>query len=81
MEQQAPAKQAARTPSVKSAARKPAAGKKSTLAVKTATKKPLAKKTTAVRANSNRVVSMKDWVARYAAINTPDAIGKNKARK
>lgn len=81
MEQKAPAKQVARTPSGKSTTRKPAARKKSTPIVEAAVKKPAAKKTTPARANSNRVVSMKDWVARYAALNTPDAIGKGKVRK
>ncbi len=30
---------------------------------------------------NGRVVSMKDWVARYAAVNTPDAIGSDAAGK
>ncbi|KAF1718680.1 class III poly(R)-hydroxyalkanoic acid synthase subunit PhaE [Pseudoxanthomonas yeongjuensis] len=81
MEQKAAAKQVAKTASGKSVATKPAAGKKSAPVAKTVARKPVAKKTAPARANSGRVVSMKDWVARYAALNTPDAIGKGKARK
>lgn len=81
MEQKTPAKPAARVKSGKPVASKPAARKASVPARKTAARKPAAKKATPARSGSNKVVSMKDWVARYAAINTPDAIGKNKARK
>ena len=81
MEQKAPVKAAAKVKSGKPVASKPAARKASVPARKTATRKPAAKKATPARPDSNRVVSMKDWVARYAAMNAPDAIGKNKARK
>ena len=86
MEQKAPAKQVARTLSRKSTTKKTAGGKKSAPVVKAATKKAAASKTIPARANRNRVVSMKDWVAHYAALNIPDgigpdAIGKGKVRK
>ena len=81
MEQKAPAKPAAKVKSGKPAAGKPSARKASVPARKTAARKPVEKKATPARSDSNRVVSMKDWVARYAAMNTPDAIGKGKARK
>jgi hypothetical protein len=85
MEQKAPAKRVAKTPPRKPAS-KPAAAKGSLPARKTAAStpvagKPAAKKTPAARSGSNRVVSMKDWVARYAALNTPEATGKGEARK
>lgn len=82
MEQKAPAKPAAKAKSGKPVASKPAARKASVPARKTVIKKPAAKRVAHGRTSSDdRVVSMKDWVARYAAMNTPDAIGKNKARK
>jgi class III poly(R)-hydroxyalkanoic acid synthase PhaE subunit len=58
---------------------KPAAAKP------TIRKKPAAAKTVAKAASipsgNGPVVSMKDWVARYAAVNTPDAIGSDAAGK
>ena len=49
------------------------------------TKKRPEAKTTAkaapISSGNGRVVSMKDWVARYAAVNTPDAIGADAAGK
>ena len=91
VEQKAQAKPVAKASSGKSVTRKPAPRKKSVPVVKTAikkpaAKKPAAKKTAPARTNSGRVVSMKDWVARYAAMNIPDGIGpdaiaKGKARK
>jgi class III poly(R)-hydroxyalkanoic acid synthase PhaE subunit len=86
MEQKAPAKRVAKAQPGKQAASKPVVAKGSmparkTPASKPATRKPAAKKTPAARSGSNRVVSMKDWVARYAALNTPEAIGKGKGRK
>jgi class III poly(R)-hydroxyalkanoic acid synthase PhaE subunit len=81
VEQKTRTEPAANAQSRKSAARKTAARNKSTPVANAAIKKPAEKKTTPARTNSDRVVSMKDWVARYAAMNTPDAIGKGKARK
>ncbi len=81
VEQKARAKPVAKAPSGKPATRQPAAGKKAAPMAKTAIKKPAARKTAPARTNGDRVVSMKDWVARYAAMNTPDAIGKGKVRK
>jgi hypothetical protein len=81
MEQKTPVKPAARVKSGKPAASKPAVRKASVPARKTAARKPAAKKATSARSGSDKVVSMKDWVARYAAMNTPDAVGKSKARK
>jgi len=76
MEQKTPVKPAAKVKSGKTVARKT-----SVPARKTTARKPAAKKATPARSGSNKVVSMKDWVARYAALNTPDAIGKGKVRK
>ena len=96
VEQRTQAKPIAKASSGKSVARKPAARKKSVPVVTTAikkpaikkpaAKKPAVKKTAPARTNNDRVVSMKDWVARYAAMNIPDGIGpdaiaKGKARK
>jgi hypothetical protein len=81
MEQKTSVKPAARAKSGKPVASKPAVRKASVPASKTAARKPAAKKAASARSGSDKVVSMKDWVARYAAMNTPDAIGKNKARK
>ncbi|MEO8365081.1 MAG: class III poly(R)-hydroxyalkanoic acid synthase subunit PhaE [Pseudoxanthomonas sp.] len=81
VEQKAQTKSAAKAPPAKSAARKPAARKKSTAVAKAALKQPAAKKKVSVGAGGNQVVSMKDWVARYAAMNTPDAVAKGKVRK
>ena len=96
VEQKAPARRAAKVESGKAAARKsatrkPAAKKTAAKKISAPASKNLARKTAAAKAaptkaaptrsGSNQVVSMKDWVARYAAMNTPDAIGKNKARK
>lgn len=86
VEQKPSAKQVARAASGKSVARKPAARKKSAAVVKTTTRKPAATRATSARSGSSKIVSMKDWVARYAAVNTPgaigpDTIGKGKVRK
>ena len=81
MEQKSPVKPAAKVKPGKPLASKPAARNASVLARKATARKPVAKKATPARSGSNKVVSMKDWVARYAAVNTPDAIGKGKARK
>jgi class III poly(R)-hydroxyalkanoic acid synthase PhaE subunit len=81
MAQKAPEKPAAKGKSGKPAASKPAARKAAVPARKTAARKPAEKKAAPARSGSNKVVSMKDWVARYAALNTPDAIGKGRARK
>jgi len=48
---------------------------------KTAIGKSAPKKTTPAPASGNRVVSMKDWVARYAAMNIPDGIDSGANRK
>ncbi|MGH8061137.1 MAG: class III poly(R)-hydroxyalkanoic acid synthase subunit PhaE [Pseudoxanthomonas sp.] len=81
MEQKAPAKRVAKAQPGKVVASKPAARKVSVPARKAAARKPAEKKAAPARSGSNKVVSMKDWVARYAAMNTPDTIGKGKARK
>jgi class III poly(R)-hydroxyalkanoic acid synthase PhaE subunit len=81
MEQKTPAKRVAKARPGKPTGSKPASRKASLPARKTAARKPAEKKATPARSGSNKVVSMKDWVARYAAMNTPDAIGKSKARK
>lgn len=86
VKQKAPVKQASRAKAGKAVARKrvakkPAATKGPPPARKNSTGKTAAAKTASARSGSARVVSMKDWVARYAAMNTPEAIGKNKARK
>lgn len=86
VEQKPSAKQVARAASGKSVARKPAARKKSAAVVKTTTRKPAATRAASARSGSSKIVSMKDWVARYAAVNTPgaigpDTIGKGKVRK
>ena len=86
VEQKPSAKQVARAASGKSVARKPAARKKSAAVVKTTTRKPAATRAASARSGSSKIVSIKDWVARYAAMNTPDAIGpdtigKGKVRK
>lgn len=86
VEQKPSAKQVARAASGKSVARKPAARKKSAAVVKTTTRKPAATRAASARSGSSKIVSMKDWVARYAAMNTPgaigpDTIGKGKVRK
>jgi poly[(R)-3-hydroxyalkanoate] polymerase subunit PhaE len=81
MEQKAPTRRVAKAQPGKAIASKPAVRKASVPARKTAARKPAEKKTAPARADSNGVVSMKDWVARYAAMNTPDAIGKGRARK
>ena len=66
----------------KKAAKKKSAPGNKTVAGKPADAKVVATKEASAHANGNRVVSMKDWVARYAAMNTPDAIGgKGKVRK
>lgn len=71
----AAAKKAA--PSRKAVAAKQAASKKHVIAKHTPAKQP---KAVSVPSGNGRVVSMKDWVARYAAANTPDgpAVGKQK---
>lgn len=71
----AAAKKAA--PSRKAAVVKQAASKKHVTAKHTPAKQP---KAVAVPSGNGQVVSMKDWVARYAAANTPDgpAAGKQK---
>ena len=91
VEQKAPikAKRTAKPPSRKPVARKtavkqaPVPNKKPAAAKSAVKKKPATAKTAATKAapaqpGNNRVVSMKDWVARYAAANTPEAIGKQK---
>lgn len=80
----AAAKKAA--PSRKAAAAKQAASKKHVITTHAPAKQP---KAVSVPSGNGRVVSMKDWVARYAAANTPDGpavakqkgAGKQKARK
>jgi class III poly(R)-hydroxyalkanoic acid synthase PhaE subunit len=90
VEQKAPARRAAKAESGKAtrksavkkpAAKNPPAKKISAPARKNSARKTTAAKTAPARSGNNQVVSMKDWVARYAAMNTPDAIGKDKARK
>ena len=86
VEQKAQIKPVAKALAKKPAARKPVARKKPAPVAKTAIGKSAPKKTTPAPASGNRVVSMKDWVARYAALNIPDgigpdAIGKGKVRK
>ncbi|MET0815438.1 MAG: class III poly(R)-hydroxyalkanoic acid synthase subunit PhaE [Pseudoxanthomonas sp.] len=80
MEQSPPKKK----PVAKSAAKKTAPAAPKPVAAKPVASKPgtarkpaparSATKAAAVPAGNGRVVSMKDWVARYAAVNTPDAI-------
>lgn len=88
VEQKAPEKKV----SGKSVAKKKAvAPSRKATAKRTAAKHAPAKqpKTAPVSAGNGRVVSMKDWVTRYAAVNTPDGplpgkqkgAGKQKARK
>lgn len=90
VEQKAPVKRVPR----KIAKKKAAASSRKAAAVKHApAKQPVSTKAAAkaasVSSGNGRVVSMKDWVARYAAANTPDGpavakqkgAGKQKARK
>ena len=86
-------KVAAKRVSGKVAAKKAAKNKVAVPSRKAAAKPPAptktAVKTASAASSSGRVVSMKDWVARYAAANTPDgpvlgkqkSAGKNKVRK
>ncbi len=69
------------------ASRKKVVAAKPVVSTKTVAKKTAARKTAPTQAGGSKVVSMKDWVARYASANTADAAGKrkedrkNKARK
>lgn len=80
VEQKTPVKQASR----KAANKKAAASGRKAAAKHAPAKQPVSTKAAAkaasVPSGSGRVVSMKDWVARYAAANTPDgpAVGKQK---
>lgn len=84
-EKKAPKKAAAKKTAASS--RKAAAAKRAPAKQSAATK--AAAKAIPVPSGNGRVVSMKDWVARYAAANTPDGpalgkqkgAGKQKARK
>jgi hypothetical protein len=88
VEQKAPAKQVVGKVAKKAAQKRAAASSR-----KVAAKQPVQNKTVAKTASvppgNGRVVSMKDWVARYAAVNAPDGpapgkqkgAGKQKARK
>jgi class III poly(R)-hydroxyalkanoic acid synthase PhaE subunit len=91
VEQKAPKKQVSRKAAAKKASgssRKQAAAVKQPVAKQPVSTKASAKAGSFPSANG-RVVSMKDWVARYAAANTPDGpalgkqkgAGKQKARK
>jgi len=94
VEQKMPVKQVSRKTALKKASapsRKAAA--KRAVGKNVVAKQPVSTKAAAkavsVPSGSGRVVSMKDWVARYAAVNTPDGpalgkqkgAGKQKARK
>jgi class III poly(R)-hydroxyalkanoic acid synthase PhaE subunit len=76
-----------RKAAAKQAAAKPVASKHAPAKHPAATK--VAAKAVPVPSGNGRVVSMKDWVARYAAVNTPEGpgagkqkdAGKQKARK
>ena len=81
VEQKAQIKPVAKALAKKPAARKPVARKKPAPVAKTAIGKSAPKKTTPAPASGNRVVSMKDWVARYAAMNIPDGIDSGANRK
>ena len=75
------AKTRSHKPVIGKKATKKTAKKVSATGVKTGAGKPTKAKAAPASPGGNRVVSMKDWVARYAALNTPDAIGKGRARK
>lgn len=75
---------------VKHASRKAVSKKVSVVSQKPAAKpapikkRPEAKtvaKAAPIPSGNGRVISMKDWVARYAAVNTPDAIGSDAVGK
>jgi len=65
----------------KKMAKKSSVSNKKAVARKSVETKAAMTKAAPVQSGGSPVVSMKDWVARYAAVNTPDAIGKKKARK
>lgn len=96
VEQKAPVKKVSRKAVAKKAAvssRKAAVARQAAAKHAPAKKQPVSTKAAAkavsVPSGGGRVVSMKDWVARYAAVNTPEGpaagkqkgAGKQKARK
>ncbi len=92
VEQKTPVKQVSRKIATKKAAKKKVAAPSRKAVQNVVAKQPALTKTAAKAASTpsgnGRVVSMKDWVARYAAINTPDgpaldkkSTGKKKAHK
>jgi class III poly(R)-hydroxyalkanoic acid synthase PhaE subunit len=95
VEQKAPERKAPEKKIPKKAAAKKtaASSRKAAAARRASAKQPAATKAAAkavpVSSGNGRVVSMKDWVARYAAVNTPEGpaagkqkgTGKQKARK